>query len=92
MGERSEGADEVVILVSPICSESLKVAANLKKWAIAKGVRVREVSVLRPEGQRYLMDLRIDRIPAVILGERVLLKGGSFDPSLLERELGLIGS
>jgi len=78
-------------LVSPICSESLKVAANLKKWAATKGIRVKEVSVLRPEGQKYLIDLKIDRIPAIILREKVLSKGGSFDPSLLEREIDLIG-
>lgn len=80
-------ARELILLVSPICSESLEVAVKLKKWAMARGYSLREVSVLESEGLRIAGDFGIKRIPAAILNGRLLFQGSIPEDldSLLER-------
>ena len=72
---RSEEEREIIILVSPICESSLDAARRLKKWARQKGLKVREISALEPEGQSYILELRIRKVPAIILGGKLISEG-----------------
>ncbi len=66
---------EVIILVSPICEPSLDAARRLKRWARQRGLRVREVSALEPEGQSYILELGIRKVPAIIVGGKLISEG-----------------
>ncbi|MEM3870288.1 MAG: hypothetical protein QXJ39_04055 [Candidatus Korarchaeum sp.] len=84
---KGEEVRELILLVSPICRESLEVAAELRKWALKRGYSFREVSVLESEGLRIVGDLGIRRIPAAILNGRLLFQGSVPEDldSLLDR-------
>ena len=84
MGRRSK----VILLVSPICEGSLKVARKLRKWAQSKGIEVEELSVLTKEGQEIAMSLKVEMIPAVVVGDELVSQGGMPDLKLLESVLG----
>ncbi len=82
-----EEVRELILLVSPICIESLEAALELKKWAMARGYSLREVSVLEAEGLRIAEEFGVKRIPAVILNGKLIFQGSvprDLD-SLLER-------
>lgn len=84
---KGEEVKELILLVSPICRESLEVAVELKKWALERGYYFKEVSVLESEGLRIVEDLGIRRIPAAILNGKLLFQGSVPEDldSLLDR-------
>lgn len=71
----SEEVRELILLVSPICPESLEAAVRLRKWALARGYSFREISVLESEGLRIIGDFDIKRIPAAILNGKLVFQG-----------------
>ncbi len=74
VGEGEE-KEEVIVLVSPICEPSLEAVREVREWAWRRGLIIREVSALEPEGQGYILDLGISRVPALILGGRLISEG-----------------
>ncbi|MDK2372362.1 MAG: hypothetical protein QI197_03180 [Candidatus Korarchaeota archaeon] len=72
-GAEEEG--EIIVLVSPICEPSLDAARRLKEWAHRRGLKIREVSTLEPEGQSYILELGIRKIPAIIIRGKLISEG-----------------
>ncbi len=72
---RSEEEREIIVLVSPICESSLDAARRLREWAHSRGLKIREVSALEPEGQSYILELGIRKVPAVIIGGKLISEG-----------------
>lgn len=70
-----KGVREILLLVSPICEESLEAVFKLRKLISGKGYSLREVSILEREGLRIASEYGIKRIPAAILGNRILFQG-----------------
>ncbi len=66
---------EVIILVSPICKSSLDSAVFVRRWAKESGFNFREVSVLEPEGQEYVLEFGIRRVPALIINGKLVSEG-----------------
>lgn len=89
MEEKAEGEEvrEIVLLVSPLCPESLETAVKLRKLASMRGYSFREVSALESEGLKMIEDFGIKRVPAAIMGGRLLFQGRVPEnlESLLER-------
>ncbi len=83
-----ERRSKVVLLVSPICEGSLKVARELRKWAQDRGIELEELSVLTREGQEVVMSLKVDMVPAVVVEGKLVSQGGMPDLELLESVLG----
>ncbi len=81
------GRSKILLLVSPICEGSLRVARELRKWAESKGVELEELSVLTKEGQEVAMSFKVDMVPAVIVGDRLVAQGGMPDLKQLESVL-----
>ncbi len=77
---------EVVVLVSPICEYSLNVTVSLKKWAKRLGFNFREISLLEPEGQEYVLELGIRRAPALIIDGKLISEGKIRLPGVEEIE------
>ncbi len=73
--EEKRGKKEVVILVSPICKPSLDAAVFIRRWAREAGFNFREVSILEPEGQEYILELGIRRVPALIINGKLISEG-----------------
>ncbi len=66
---------EVVVLVSPICESSLNAAMSIRKWAERLGFNFREISVLEPEGQEYVLEFEVRRVPALIIDGKLVSEG-----------------
>ncbi|MCS7102982.1 MAG: thioredoxin family protein [Candidatus Korarchaeum sp.] len=77
MEDEVEGKEvkELILLVSPICRESLEAAVELRRWASARGYSLKEVSVLESEGLRMIENFGIRRIPAAIFNGKLLFQG-----------------
>ncbi len=82
-----ERQSKVIVLVSPICDDSLIVSAKIREWAESKGIEVEELSILTKEGQEIVMALDIDTIPAVVVNGEIISQGDIPDLKLLERAL-----
>ncbi len=50
-------------------------ARQLKEWARRRGLKIREVSALEPEGQSYILELGIRKVPAVIVEGKLISEG-----------------
>ncbi|HDI73466.1 MAG TPA: hypothetical protein ENF57_00460 [Candidatus Korarchaeota archaeon] len=72
---RQREEKEILILVSPICEASLEAAKRLRKWASERGYSVREVSILEVDGQEYLLEFGVKKVPAVIFGGKLISEG-----------------
>ncbi|MDK2384475.1 MAG: hypothetical protein QI199_06690 [Candidatus Korarchaeota archaeon] len=53
----------------------MNAARRLKEWAHRRGLKIREVSALEPEGQSYILELGIRKVPAVIIGGKLISEG-----------------
>jgi len=53
----------------------LDAARQLKEWARRRGLKIREVSALEPEGQSYILELGIRKVPAVIVEGKLISEG-----------------
>jgi AraC-like DNA-binding protein len=73
--EIEEKGKELIILVSPICEESLEASMKLRKWARERGYSIREVSALEDEGLSIIIDLNVKRLPALISNGRLISQG-----------------
>jgi len=47
----------------------------LRKWASERGYSVREVSILEVDGQEYLLEFGVKKVPAVIFGGKLISEG-----------------
>ncbi len=74
-GGGSQEEREIIVLVSPICEPSLEAARRVKEWARRRGLKVREISALEPEGQSYILELGIKKVPALIIGRKLVSEG-----------------
>jgi len=70
-----EEKKELIILVSPICKESLEASIKLRGWARERGYSIREISALEDEGLSIIIDLNIKRLPALILNGKLISQG-----------------
>ncbi len=72
---REKEKKEVVVLVSPICKPSLDAAILIKNWAKKFGFDFREISILEPEGQKYVLEFGVKKVPALIIDGKLISEG-----------------